>query len=132
MEYIVLIRIIYVITEITYVDVVEERLLQIVHMEEEHFVVGFHQKFEKQRKKSWHDRQIKRKHFEVGWLVLMYDSKFFKNLQKLRAHRLWPYIVTKITDGGALKLQSLDGIEVQVLVNGIQMNSYHDNCDLEE
>ena len=55
MEYIVLIRIIYVITEITYVDVVEERLLQIVHMEEERFVAGFHQKVEKQRKKLWHD-----------------------------------------------------------------------------
>ena len=76
------------IIEITYVDVVEERLLQIVHMEEECFVVGFHNKVEKQRKKSWHDRHIKRKHFDVGGLVVMYDSKFFKNLQKLRAHRL--------------------------------------------
>ena len=107
-------------------------MLQIVHMEEEHFVVGFHQKFEKQRKKSWHDRQIKRNHFEVGRLVLMYDSKFFKNLRKLRAHCLWPYIVTNITDGGALKLQNLDGIEVQVFVNGSQMKSYHDSYDLEE
>ena len=74
------------IKEITYVDVVKERLLQIVRMEEEHFITGFHQNVEKQRKKSWHDRHIKRKHFEVGGLVLMYDSKFFKNLQKFRAH----------------------------------------------
>ena len=55
MEYIVLIQIIYVITEITYVDVVKERLLQIVHMEEERFVAGFHQNVEKQRQKAWHD-----------------------------------------------------------------------------
>ena len=81
MEYIVLIRRIDVIIEIIGVDVIEERLLQIVHVEEECFVVGFHQNVEKQRKKACHDRHIKRKHFEVRGHVLMYDSKFFKQPQ---------------------------------------------------
>ena len=97
------------ITEITYVDVVEEILLQIVHMEEEHSVAGFHQNVEKQRKKSWHDRHTKSKHFEVGGLVFMYDSKFFKHPGKLRTHWLGTYIITKITNGGVIKLQMLDG-----------------------
>ena len=92
------------ITEITDSDVVEEILFEIVHVEEECFVVGFHQNVEKQRKKAWHDRHFKRNHFEVGGHVLMYDSNFFKHPQKLRAHWLRPYIITKITDGGVLKL----------------------------
>ena len=81
MDYIVLIRRIDVIIEIIDVDVIEEKLLQIVHVEEECFVIGFHQNVEKQRQKAWHDRHIKRKHFEVRGLVLMYDSKFFKHPQ---------------------------------------------------
>ena len=40
-------------------------------------------------------------------------------------------MITKITDGGALKLQNLDGIEVQVLVNGSRVKYYIDNYDLE-
>ena len=87
-EYIVLIRRLDVIIEITDVDVVEERLFQIVHVEKEYFVIGFHKNVEKQRRKAWNDRRFKRKHFQVGGGVLMYDSNFFKNPQKLRAHWL--------------------------------------------
>ena len=43
MEYIVLSLRVVVITEMTNVDVMEERLLQLIHLEEEHFVAGFHQ-----------------------------------------------------------------------------------------
>ena len=50
MEYIVHIQIIVVITEITDSDVVEEILFEIVHVEEECFVVGFHQNVEKRKK----------------------------------------------------------------------------------
>ena len=49
MEYIMPIRRLDVIIEITDVDVVKELLFQIVHVEEERFVVGFHQNVEKQR-----------------------------------------------------------------------------------
>ena len=51
-EYIVLIRRLDVIIEITDVDVVEERLFQIVHVEKEYFVIGFHKNVEKQRRKA--------------------------------------------------------------------------------
>ena len=117
------------IIEITYVDVVEERLLQIVHMEEECFVVGFHNKVEKQRKKSWHDQQIKRKHFEVGGIVLMYDIKLFKQHGKLKTHWLGPYIVIHITNGGAMQLKNIDGTLVRGLINGSRLKSYHDSRD---
>ena len=118
------------ITEMTDVHVVEEILLQLVHLEEEHFVAGFHQNVEKQRQKVWHDRHIKRKHFEVGALVLMYDSKYFKHRGKLKTHWLGPYVFKEITDGGAVKLEKLDGTEVRGIVNGSRWTPYFDNCDL--
>ena len=46
MEYIVLILSIVVITEMTYVDAVKEILLQLVQLEEEHFVAWYHQNVE--------------------------------------------------------------------------------------
>ena len=46
MEYIVPILIVLAITEMTDVDAVEERLLQLIHLEEEHFITGFHQNVE--------------------------------------------------------------------------------------
>ena len=91
------------------VDDVEDILLQLIHLEEERFVIGFHQNVEKQRKKVWHDRHIKSKHFEVGGLVLMYDNKFFKHTGKLKTHWLGPYVIKKIIDGRVVKLENLDG-----------------------
>ena len=79
MEYIVPSLRVVVITEMEDVDALEDRLLQLIHLEEERFVAGFHQNIENQRQKVWHDRHIKNKHFEVGGRVLMYDSKFFKH-----------------------------------------------------
>ena len=62
--------------KMTKVDAFEKRLSQLIEMEEERFVAGFHQNIEKQRQKTWHDRHIKTKHFEVGGIVLMYGNKF--------------------------------------------------------
>ena len=91
-----------VITEMAYVGVVEERLLQLVQLEEDHFVTGYHQSVEKERQKAWHDRHIKCKQFQVGGLVLLYDSKFFKHPGKLRTHWMGPHVVINITEGGAI------------------------------
>ena len=117
------------ITQMTEVHVVEEILLQLIHLEEECFVAGFHQNVEKKRKKVWHDRHIKSNHFEFGGLVLMYDSKFFKHPGKLKMHWLGPYVVKEITNGGEIKLEKLDGIEVTGLINGSRLKPYFDNYD---
>ena len=100
MEYIVPSLRVAAIIEMKDVDVVKERLLQLIRLEEECFVAIFHRNVEKQRKKVWHDRHIKIKHFEVGGLVHMYDSKFFKHLGKLQTHWLGPYVVKEIAEGG--------------------------------
>ena len=60
----------------------------------------------------------------------MYDRKLFKHLGNLKNHWLGPYIVKEINNGGVVKLEKLDGIEVRGLVNGIQLRPYYDSHDL--
>ena len=55
---------------------------------------------------------------------LMYDSKFLKHPGKLRTHWLGPYVVKYFTDGGEVKLQKLEGIPLNGLVNGSQIKPY--------
>ena len=47
----------------------------------------------------------------------MYDSKFFKHPGMLKTHWLGPYVIKEIIDGGVVRLEKLDGIEVKRLVN---------------
>ena len=82
--------------------VLKERLAKIVELEEYRFIAGFQQQVQKAREKSWHDRPIKKKHFQNGDLVLLYDSKFMKFPGKFKRHWKGPYIVQKVIDGGAV------------------------------
>ena len=52
----------------------EELLDQLVQLEEDRFVAGFHQRVKKDRQKAWHDHHIKNKQFQQGELVLLYDK----------------------------------------------------------
>ena len=119
MEYIVLSLRIAAITKMRDTGAVEERLAQLVQMEEDRFIAGFHQNVEKERQKSWHDHHITTKQFKLGGLVLMYDSKFLKHLGKLKTHWLGPYVVAHITEAGVVKLHKLDGTPVVGMINGI-------------
>ena len=44
-------------------EALEERVAQLVHLKEDHFIVGFHQHVAKDRQKVWHDRHIKTNNF---------------------------------------------------------------------
>ena len=68
-------------------------------MEEDRILVGFHQEVQKARDKSWHDRNIKRKNFKEGDLVLVYNNKSVQHPGKLRMHQLGPYEVKIVIDG---------------------------------
>jgi len=65
------------ITQMTERGAIQEILNQLLSMEEEKILVGFHQQVQKVRDKSWHDRHIKKKMFKEGHLVLLYESKSF-------------------------------------------------------
>ena len=49
------------ITRMDDTDTVDERLAQLLSLEEDRFIASFHQKVQKAREKSWHDRHIKSK-----------------------------------------------------------------------
>ena len=71
MEYIVPSLRVVVLTEMTDVGAVEEILLQLIHLEEECFIAGFHKNVEKQRQKVWHDKHVKNKKF-FSWRPCYY------------------------------------------------------------
>ena len=96
MEYIIPSLKIVVLTDLAYEETVEERLLHLVELEEDRFVVGFHQQVQKNREKAWHDRHIKSKEIKEGYLVLMYDNKFVWFPGKFRMHWLGPYQVKQL------------------------------------
>ena len=45
------------------VEALEECIAQLIHLEEDHFIAGFHQRVDKDRQKAWHDCHIKNKQF---------------------------------------------------------------------
>jgi hypothetical protein len=81
----------------------------LVELEEDRFIVGFHQQIYKEREKAYHGRHIKKKIFRQGDLVLLYDSKFIKHPHKFRTHWLRPYDIAYVTEGGAVQLKILEG-----------------------
>ena len=59
-----------------------------------------------------------------------YENKIFKHLGKMKTHWLGPYVVKEMIDGGAVKLEKLDGTEVRGLVNGSRLKPYFHSYDL--
>jgi hypothetical protein len=102
LEFLVPILRVATITNITERGAVQESLSQLMLMEEDRILAGFHQEVQKSRDKAWHDRHIKRKSFNDGDLVLVYDIKSLQHPGKLRMHWLGPYEVNIVTDGGVV------------------------------
>ena len=105
MEYIVSSLRIAVVTCMDDEGELEECLAQLVQLEEDRFITGFHQHVEKDRQKSWHDRHIKKKNFQKGYMVVMYASKFTKHPGKLQMHWLGLYVINSIIMRDAVHLQ---------------------------
>jgi hypothetical protein len=102
MEYLVPSLIIATFTSMDDTDVVQDRLAQLMELEEDRFIVGFHQQVQKGQEKAYHDKHIKKKAFKQGDLVLLYDKKFMKHPRKFRTHWLGPFEVVYVTEGGAV------------------------------
>jgi hypothetical protein len=97
---------------------VQERLNQLMNMEEDRILAGFHQQVQKTRDKDCHDRHIKKKTFKEGDLVLLYDNKSIQHPGKLRMHWLGPYEVKFVTYGGDVQLRDLAGADLIGMING--------------
>jgi hypothetical protein len=108
-EYLVPSLIITTFTGMDDTNVVQDRLTQLMELEEDRFIAGFHHQVQKEREKAYHDRHIKKKEFKQGDLVLLYDNKFMKHLVNFRTHWLGPFEVVYVTEGGAMQLKTLNG-----------------------
>ena len=86
----------------------------------------FSPEVQKEQHKAWHDRNIKRKWFQLGNLVLMYDSKFLKHPRKLEMHWMGPYRIEHITYARVVKLSNLDGELREGMVNANLLRPYSD------
>jgi hypothetical protein len=106
---------------------VQERLTQLVELEEDIFIAGFLQQVHKEQEKAYHDRNIKIKEFNQGDMVLVYDSKFMKHPGKFRTHWMGPYEVAYVTEGGAAQLNTLNGEWKEGLANWSRLKLYYDN-----
>ena len=115
------------ITGMTDIATVEERLALLLTLEEDRFIAGFHQTVQKAREKAWHDRHIKNKTFQIGDLVLLYDSKFLKFPWKFKTHWLGPYQIQQVTEGGAAQLSQLNGELLPTWINGSRLKPYSAN-----
>ena len=102
MEYVVPSLKIATLTDMADEETVNGILLHLVGLEEDRFIVAFHQQVHKAREKAWHDKHIKHKTFKIRDLVLLYDSKFAKFPGKFCMPWLGPYQVKHITNGGAI------------------------------
>ena len=108
-------------------DTVQERLAQLLALEEDRFIAEFHQKVQKAREKSWHDRHIKSKTFHIGDLVLLYDNKFIKFLGKFKTHWMGPCQIQQVIEGGAAQLNQLNGELFPTWINGSRLKLYSDS-----
>ena len=75
MEYIVPSLKIATLTDLADEEIVNERLLHLVELEEDKFVAGFHQQVQKNRENAWHDRHIKKKKSRQETLFSCIDRK---------------------------------------------------------
>jgi hypothetical protein len=106
---------------------VHKRLTQLVELQEDRFIAGFHQQVQKEREKAYHDRNIKKKAFKQGDLVLMYENKFTKHHWKFIMHWLGPCEISYIIEGGVGQLKTLHGEWKEGLVNGSLLKLYYEN-----
>jgi hypothetical protein len=90
-------------------SVVQYRLAQLLELEEDRFIAGFHQQVQKEREKAYHEKHIKRKEFKQGDLVMLYENKFMKHPGKFRTRWLGTLEVSYVTEGGAAQMNTLNG-----------------------
>jgi hypothetical protein len=126
MEYIVPSLKIAALTDMVDEETLNERLVNLVGLEEDRFIAGFHQQVQKDREKAWHDRHIKSKTIK-GDLILLYDSKFVWFPRKFCMHWLGPYQVRHVTEGGVASLVWLDGTMLPTMVNESRLKLYRDS-----
>jgi hypothetical protein len=127
MEYLVPSLIITTFIGMDDIGIVQDRLVQLMELEEDNFIAGFHRQVQKKQDKTYHERHIEKKAFKQGDLVLLYDRNSMKHPGKFKTHWLGPFEVAYVTEGGDVQLKTLKGEWKDGLVNGSRLKLYCDN-----
>jgi len=98
---------------------------QLNKLEEERMLAQQHQEIQKIQQKAWHDRHIKKKDINNGYLVLLYDGQVKGKLRNLEISLLGLYVVKDIRPLGAIQFKILQGHPFKKLVNGAYLKRYH-------
>jgi hypothetical protein len=102
-------------------------LYQLIKLEEDRIIDGFHQELQKAKDNAWNDRYIKKNKFKKGGMVLLYDNKYLQHLGKFKMHWLEIYEINNVTNGGVVQLHDLMRKEIHGMVNGSRLKLYRDN-----
>jgi hypothetical protein len=86
LEFLVPIQCVAAITNMTKRGTIQERLSQLMELEEDIILAGFHQEVQKERGKACHGRHIKKNIFKEGDLVIFYKIKYLQHSGKFRMH----------------------------------------------
>ena len=78
---------------------------------------------EKQRRKAWYDKTLRKKELHDGDLALLFSSK--KHKGKLKLTGTGPYVVHHINDNGAVLLKTLEGELFPGYINGSRLKRFH-------
>ena len=85
-----------------------------------------------QRRIKWHDKFIKKKKFQVGDWVLLFDSKFKDFKGKFTTHWLRPYEIQEVFDNGYVRIKTIDEEEASFLVNGHRLKVFNKPLNRDE
>ena len=85
----------------------------------------------KAKTKSWHDKMILRKEFEVGQKVLLFLSRLKLFPGKLRSRWIGPFVVKQVFPHGAVEISSESTSKV-FKVNGQRLKPYYESFKFEK
>jgi hypothetical protein len=102
-----------------------KRRIQISELEELRLKAYENASIYKERIKRWYDKRLKKKEFEEGDKVLLYNSRF-KTVGKGKLQRKWdgPYVVHSVLSNGAVTIMDINGDKF--VVNGQRLKVYYE------
>lgn len=89
-------------------SVVEQKLQEVLQLQEDCTIHKFHQQVNKARWDVWNDRGIKQNMFKHGDLVFLNNRKFLRHLRKFQMHWMGLYIIQQVVDVIVVQLKNLD------------------------
>jgi hypothetical protein len=76
------------------------------------------------QRRKWHDKYIKKNHFQPGDWALLFDSKYKTFKGKLTTRWLGPYEVETVFDNSSVRIKTIDDSQNSFVVNGHRLKVY--------